>query len=61
MPILDNLDLGALAREARQRDRWAFLFVGLPLRVQGGNVGNESHPFRHSKSLKANGLRDPFF
>ena len=36
MPILDNLDLDPLAREARQRNRWTFLFVGAPLRVPGG-------------------------
>ena len=43
MPILDNLDLDALAREARQRDHWTFLFVGLPLRVRGG-TGSPLNP-----------------
>ena len=43
MPILDNLDLDAVAREARQRDRWTFLFVGLPLRVRGG-TGSPLNP-----------------
>ncbi len=43
MPILDNLDLDALAREAQQRDRWEFLFVGAPLRVRGG-TGSPLNP-----------------
>src|SRR5215213_7870290 len=43
VPILDNLDLDALAREARQRNRWTFLFVGLPLRVPGG-TGSPLNP-----------------
>ena len=43
MPILDNLDLDALAREARQRGRWEFLFVGAPLRVRGG-TGSPLNP-----------------
>lgn len=43
MPILDNLDLDTLAREARQRNRWTFLFVGAPLRVPGG-TGSPLNP-----------------
>ncbi len=43
MPILDNLDLDPLTREARQRGRWTFLFVGLPLRVPGG-TGSPLNP-----------------
>ena len=43
MPILDNLDLDALAREAQQRQRWEFLFVGAPLRVRGG-TGSPLNP-----------------
>ena len=43
MPILDNLDLDALAREAQQRGRWEFLFVGAPLRVRGG-TGSPLNP-----------------
>ncbi len=43
MPILDNLDLGALARAARERNRWTFLFVGSPLRVVGG-TGSPMNP-----------------
>jgi kynurenine formamidase len=40
---LDNLDLDPLAREVRQRGRWTFLFVGLPLRVPGG-TGSPLNP-----------------
>ncbi len=36
MPILDNLDLDTLAGEALKHGRWEFLFIGAPLRVQGG-------------------------
>ena len=36
MPLLDSLDLDALASEALKLDRWEFLFIGAPLRVQGG-------------------------
>ena len=43
MPILDNLDLDAVAREAAQRKRWTFLFVGAPLRVPGG-TGSPLNP-----------------
>jgi|TARA_Y100000310_G_scaffold345775_1_gene469693 kynurenine formamidase len=43
MPILDNLDLDALAREAGKRNRWEFLFVGAPLRVPGG-TGSPLNP-----------------
>jgi len=43
MPLLDNLDLDPLAREARQRGRWTFLFVGVPLRVPGG-TGSPLNP-----------------
>lgn len=43
MPILDNLDLDALAQEARRRHRWTFLFVGAPLRVPGG-TGSPLNP-----------------
>ena len=43
MPILDNLDLDAVAREAVQRERWEFLFVGAPLRVRGG-TGSPLNP-----------------
>ncbi len=43
MPILDNLDLDAVAREATMRDRWEFMFVGAPLRVRGG-TGSPLNP-----------------
>ena len=43
MPILDNLDLDALSRAARERDRWEFLFVAAPLRVVGG-TGSPLNP-----------------
>lgn len=43
MLILDNLDLEALAREAKARGRWEFLFVGAPLRVPGG-TGSPLNP-----------------
>lgn len=36
MPLLDSLDLDALAGEALKHERWEFLFVGAPLRVEGG-------------------------
>ena len=43
MPLLDNLDLEAVAREAAERDRHTFLFVGAPLPVIGG-VGSPLNP-----------------
>ena len=43
MPILDNLDLDAVAAEAARRGRWEFLFVGAPLRVVGG-TGSPLNP-----------------
>lgn len=43
MPILDNLDLDAVAREATMRERWEFMFVGAPLRVRGG-TGSPLNP-----------------
>jgi hypothetical protein len=36
-------DLDPLAREAQQRGRWTFRFVGLPLRVPGG-TGSPLNP-----------------
>lgn len=36
MPLFDVLDLDALAAEALKHDRWEFLFIAAPLRVQGG-------------------------
>ncbi len=43
MPILDNLDLEELSVEARQRNRYEFLFVAAPLRVEGG-TGSPLNP-----------------
>lgn len=43
MPILDNLDLEAVAKAAQERQRWTFLFVGSPLRVPGG-TGSPLNP-----------------
>ena len=43
MPILDNLDLDAVAQAAYERQRWEFLFVGAPLRVRGG-TGSPLNP-----------------
>jgi kynurenine formamidase len=43
MPILDNLDLEAVAEEAAKRNRWEFLFVGAPLRIPGG-TGSPLNP-----------------
>lgn len=43
MPLLDNLDLDALAATAAEKNRWEFLFVGSPLRVEGG-TGSPMNP-----------------
>ena len=43
MPILDNLDLEAVAAAAAARERPTFLFVGAPLRVPGG-TGSPMNP-----------------
>ena len=43
MMILDNLDLDGVAKEAKDRGRWEFLFVGAPLRVPGG-TGSPLNP-----------------
>ena len=43
MPILDNLDLDAVAREAKKQNRSTFLFIGAPLRVKGG-TGSPMNP-----------------
>lgn len=42
-PILDNLNLEELAKQARLSNRWEFLFVGAPLRVEGG-TGSPLNP-----------------
>ncbi len=43
MPLLDNLNLGGLAREAQARKRWTLLFIASPLRVPGG-TGSPLNP-----------------
>ncbi len=43
MPILDNLDLDALAEVATEQRRVSFLYVGAPLRVVGG-TGSPLNP-----------------
>ena len=43
MPILDNLDLEAVATKAAELNRATFLFVGAPLRVPGG-TGSPMNP-----------------
>ncbi len=43
MLILDNLDLEALAEEATRQNRETFLFVGAPLRIEGG-TGSPLNP-----------------
>ncbi|MFT7220466.1 MAG: kynurenine formamidase [Candidatus Azotimanducaceae bacterium] len=43
MPILDNLDLDQLALVANENKRVTFLYVGAPLRVQGG-TGSPLNP-----------------
>ena len=43
MPILDNLDLEAVAQQALASKRVTFLFVGAPLRVPGG-TGSPLNP-----------------
>lgn len=43
MPLMDNLDLDALADEALKQERWEFLFVATPLRVHGG-AGSPINP-----------------
>jgi len=43
MPLIENLDLERLAREAATRLRWTFLFVAAPLRVQAA-TGSAINP-----------------
>jgi kynurenine formamidase len=43
MPLLENLDLEALAREAVARSRWTFLLVVAPLDVRNG-TGSAVNP-----------------
>lgn len=43
MPLMDNLNLEELAREAASRSRATFLFVAAPLRIRGG-TGSPVNP-----------------
>lgn len=43
MPIFDNLDLEAVAKEAQVQQRWEFLFTTAPLRIVGG-TGSPLNP-----------------
>ena len=43
MPLIENLDLEALAAEAAARQRWTFLFVLAPLDVRGA-TGSPANP-----------------
>jgi kynurenine formamidase len=43
MPLLDDLDLEAVAKEAMARSRPTFLFVGAPLRIRGA-TGSPLNP-----------------
>ncbi|WP_169675731.1 cyclase family protein [Flavivirga algicola] len=43
MPLLDNLQLEALAAKAASLNRWEFLFVAAPLRIPGG-TGSPINP-----------------
>lgn len=42
-PIFDNLDLEALASEAKAQNRWEFLFTTAPLKIEGG-TGSPLNP-----------------
>ena len=43
MPIFDNLDLEAVAREAARQNRWEFLVTAAPIAV-GGGTGSPFNP-----------------
>ena len=43
MPIFDNLDLEAVAREAARQNRWEFLLTAAPIAV-GGGTGSPFNP-----------------
>jgi kynurenine formamidase len=43
MPLLDNMDLDALATRCASSKRWTFLFVAEPLRIQG-STGSPLNP-----------------
>ena len=43
LDIFDNLDLEAVAAEARKQKRWEFMFSAAPLPVEGG-TGSPLNP-----------------
>lgn len=43
MPLIENMDLEALARQAAAQERWTFLFVLAPLNVRGA-TGSAVNP-----------------
>jgi hypothetical protein len=43
MPLIENLDLEELARQASAQKRWTFLFVLAPLNVRGA-TGSAVNP-----------------
>jgi hypothetical protein len=43
MPLIENLDLEELARQAAAQRRWTFLFVLAPLNVRGA-TGSAVNP-----------------
>jgi hypothetical protein len=43
MPLVENLDLEELARQAAAHDRWTFLFVLAPLDIRG-STGSAVNP-----------------
>lgn len=43
MPLVENLDLERLGREAATRTRWTFLFVAAPLTIRAG-TGSPINP-----------------
>ena len=53
MPILDNLDLKAVAEEAVVHKRAEFLFTTVPLRV-GGGAGSPLNPIATFKNFLVN-------
>lgn len=43
LPLIDNLDLEALAQTCQQAGRWDFLFIAAPLNIPGG-TGSPLNP-----------------
>ena len=56
MPIVDNLDLEAVAAEAARRDRWEFLLTAGPPAVENG-TGSPLNPLdRHHAGIMSGGI-----